>query len=472
MENLRSLLRSTAFRLAAFYLLIFGVSSACLLTVVYWRSTVFTAQQIDETIAAEIQGLQERYRLLGIPGLTQIIAERSRRQSQSLYLLVGPQGQRLAGNVDGWPTSERDSEGWSDFDFILTVGEDRERRKARGRIMSIVGGFSLLVGRDVQQRQDLVRLIESAFWWATAGILALGLVGGLLISRQTLRRIDAMADASAEIMGGDLSRRVPQDGSGDELDRLAESLNAMLDRIENLMTAVRQVSDNIAHDLRTPLNRLRARAEVALMAESDVEAYREALERTLSDADSLLGTFNALLDIARLEGAADGGPRDPVDLAEVVEDIVELYDPVAEEAGIELFKDADAGGAVVLGDRRLLAQALANLVDNAIKYTPTGGHVRVGSLELAGKAILIVQDDGPGVPEKERKRIFDRFVRLEADRGRPGSGLGLSLVRAVANMHGAEIVAEDAEPGLRISIVLPAAKTAATPKAKPARAAE
>ncbi|MEQ9124211.1 MAG: HAMP domain-containing protein, partial [Alphaproteobacteria bacterium] len=377
MYSLRKLIRSSAFRLAGFYLIIFGISAAGLLSLVYWRSTVFTAQQIDETISAEIQGLQERYRLLGIPGLTQIIAERSRRQSQSLYLLVGPQGQRLAGNVDGWPTSDRDAEGWTDFDYLLTVGDDRERREARGRILGIIGGFSLLVGRDVQQREDLVRLIESAFWWATAGILALGLAGGLLISRHTLGRIEAMAEASAQIMAGDLTRRVPIDGSGDELDRLAESLNAMLERIEGLMTAVRQVSDNIAHDLRTPLNRLRARAEVALMAGSDPEGYREALERTLQDADALLATFNALLDIARLEGAADAGPNDRIDLAEIVEDIADLYDPVAEDAGITLIHDAPADVAVVLGDRRLLAQALANLVDNAIKYTPSGGQVRV-----------------------------------------------------------------------------------------------
>ena len=266
-----------------------------------------------------------------------------------------------------------------------------------------------------------------------------------------------MGAASQQIMAGDLSRRVPVNGSGDELDRLAASLNAMLDRIENLMTAVRQVSNNIAHDLRTPLNRLRARAEVTLMSEAEPEAYREALERTLQDADALLGTFNALLDIARLEGAADAGPSDIIDLSDIVADVTELYEPVAEDAGITLLAEAEPGAAMVIGDKRLLAQALANLIDNAIKYTPTGGAVRVGAITAGGHAELSIADNGPGVPEAERARIFDRFVRLEADRGKPGAGLGLSLVRAVAQMHNADITAADAAPGLRVTLRLPSA---------------
>ncbi len=474
MDSLRKLLRSTAFRLAGLYLIIFGVSAAGLLSLVYWRSAVFTAQQIDETIAAEIQGLHERYRLLGVPGLTQIVAERSRQQSQSLYLLVGPQGQRVAGNIDGWPISDRDGDGWTDFDYRLSLGDGSESRRARGRNIAIVGGYSLLVGRDVQQREDMVALIESAFWWATAGILALGLAGGLLISRHSLSRVDAMTEASAQIMAGDLSRRVPRDGSGDELDRLAVSLNAMLERIESLMTAVRQVSDNIAHDLRTPLNRLRARVEVALMTDDDAAVYRDALEMTLRDADALLATFSALLDIARLEGAAGSGPRDPVDFAEIVADVVDLYAPVAEDASIALRLETRVGEAIVKGDRRLLSQALANLVDNAIKYTPAGGHVRIAAKRSGDRALLIVADDGPGVPEADRKRIFDRFVRLESHRGQPGNGLGLSLVRAVAAMHGAELKAEDAGPGLRIVFAMPAVQSASgkTGLDAPAAAAE
>jgi signal transduction histidine kinase len=457
MGGLRKLIRSTAFRLAAFYLLIFGVSSAGLLGLVYWRSAGFTAQQIDETIAAELQGLNERYRLLGIPGLRQVVAERSGKQSQSLYMLMNPEERPLAGNINGWPKADLMPGGWMDFEYDLAVSGKTERRRARARKIDIAGGFRLLVGRDVQQRDELVSLIQSAFWWAGGGILAFGLVGGLLVTRSTLRRIDAMGAASQQIMAGDLSRRVPVNGSGDELDRLAASLNAMLDRIENLMTAVRQVSDNIAHDLRTPLNRLRARAEVTLMSEAEPEAYREALERTLQDADALLGTFNALLDIARLEGAADAGPSDIIDLSDIVADVTELYEPVAEDGGIALLAEAKPGAAMVVGDRRLLAQALANLIDNAIKYTPTGGAVRVSAVTVGGSAELSIADNGPGVPEAERARIFDRFVRLEADRSKPGAGLGLSLVRAVAQMHNAEISAEDASPGLRVTLKLPSA---------------
>ncbi len=457
MGGFRKLIRSTAFRLAAFYLLIFGVSSAGLLGLVYWRSAGFTAQQIDETIAAELQGLNERYRLLGIPGLRQVVAERSAKQSQSLYMLSNAGERPLAGNINGWPKAEIDPDGWLDFEYDLAVAGKTERRRARARKIDIVGGFRLLVGRDVQQRDELVGLMQSAFWWAGGGILALGLIGGLLVTRSTLRRIDAMGAASQQIMAGDLSRRVPSNGSGDELDRLAASLNAMLDRIENLMTAVRQVSDNIAHDLRTPLNRLRARAEVTLMSEAEPEAYREALERTLQDADSLLATFNALLDIARLEGAADAGPSDIVDLADIVADVTELYEPVAEDAGIVLEAAAEPGAAMVIGDRRFLAQALANLIDNAIKYTPESGVVHVSASKAGDQTALSVSDNGPGVPAVERARIFDRFVRLEADRGKPGAGLGLSLVRAVAQMHNAEITADDSAPGLRVTLRLPAA---------------
>lgn len=450
MDSLRKLLGSTAFRLAGFYILIFGVSAAGLLSFVYWRSTVFTAEQIDGTIAAEIQGLEERYIRDGMPGLTEIVAERSRRQTQSLYLLFGPEGQRLAGNIQSWPLQPSDANGWVDFSYGAETESGFEQRAARGRVFRIAGGFSLMVGIDVQQREDLLRLIENAFGWATAGILALGLVGGVLISRQALRRVEAIAAVSEDIMGGDLSRRIEGDGSGDELDRLADSLNAMLDRIQGLLNAVRQVSDNIAHDLRTPLNRLRARAEVALMAKGDSAGHREALEMTLRDADALLGTFNALLDIARLEGAGEAGPSDPVDLADIVADIGELYEPVGEEVGIAVEMSARPGAAIVTGDRRLLAQALANLVDNAIKYTPAGGRVRLIARAAPGRAELAVEDNGPGVPRADRDRIFDRFVRLEADRSKPGAGLGLSLVRAVATMHNARIRAEDANPGLRV----------------------
>ncbi|MEL0078243.1 MAG: HAMP domain-containing protein, partial [Rhodospirillales bacterium] len=352
-------MRSTAFRLALFYLLIFGVSSAGLLGFVFWRSAGFTAEQIDQTISAEVQGLHERYRLLGVPGLTQVVKERSNRQSQSLYYLVDRRGRRLAGNIDSWPTPNADQQDWIDFDYNHQVGDVAEQRRARAREIEISGGYRLLVGRDVQQRVALVELIQSAFWWAGFGIVGLGLLGGLFIGRQMLRRIDAMAAASAEIMAGNLNHRVPHDGSGDELDRLAKSLNSMLDRIEVLMNAVRQVSDNIAHDLRTPISRLRARAEVTLMGDPSLEACREALEKTLEEADALLSTFNALLDIARLEGGASG-PRDPVNLSEVIVDVVDLYEPVAEDAQITLEVLPAVGSTTVKGDRRLLSQAIAN----------------------------------------------------------------------------------------------------------------
>jgi signal transduction histidine kinase len=293
-------------------------------------------------------------------------------------------------------------------------------------------------------------------------VLVLGLAGGLFVTRRVLRRVDAMTETTRSIMAGDLGERLPVGGSGDEIDRLAANLNQMLERIESLMHGLKEVSDNIAHDLKTPLTRLRNRAEQALRAAGNEAEYRHALESTIEESDGLITTFNALLMIARAESGQAREDMKEFDAAEIAHDVCELYEPLAEEKGLALKIEA-AAPAPVKGNRELVSQALANLVDNAIKYTEPDGKALNGTpaeilvrADNAGDRILLtVADRGPGIPQADRSRAVERFVRLEQSRSHPGSGLGLSLAAAVARLHGGELTLEDNAPGLKTVIALP-----------------
>ena len=448
------LLRTSTFRLALVYLALFGLSVVALFAFVYWNTAVFIAEQTDQTIKAEITGLAEQYRDGGLIGLLDVVRERGRGQSQSLYLITDPARRWLAGNLDAWPQVETGPGGWLDFTVRRNAGRRPETHHMRARHLVLRGGFQLLVGRDVQERHDLAQRLRGTLIWVVALALALGLLGGVVMSRNMLRKIDAINRASRDIMAGDLSRRVAVSGANDELDRLAQNLNAMLGEIERLMTGMRQVTDNVAHDLRTPLNRLRGRLEVTLMAPPEAATYRAAMEETIAEAEGLLNTFNALLGIAEAESGAQRGNLAELDAGLLATDVAELYTPLAEDKGITLTCEAGQGLAIT-GDRHLLSQALANLADNAVKYTPPGGAVTVVARrpDDSGDEIeLAVADSGPGIPEADRERVLERFVRLEASRNSPGSGLGLSLVAAVARLHGAELVLEDNTPGLRVSL--------------------
>ena len=446
-----AILRTSTFRIAVLYLALFGVSVGALLAFVYWATAGFMARQVEETIRAEITGLAEQYRRDGPARLTQIVLERSRNQRRSLYLLASPSRQPLAGNLEAWPASPTDASGWIDFVYDRQVGDGAEVRTGRARHLSLIGGFHLLVGRDVTEQRELDRLLRAAMAWSVAITIGLGLVGGLLMSRNLLRRIDAITSTSRDIVAGDLSRRVPVRGTGDELDRLAESLNAMLDQIESLMTGMRQMTDNVAHDLRTPLSRIRGRLELALLEPGSLEAYRAAMEQTLQDTTQLISTFNALLSIAQVESGSLRDSMGPVDLGQIARDVADLYAPVAEDQQLSLRLETGEG-AMVRGNRHLLSQALANLVDNAVKHTPAAGVVTVATEQRDGSIDLVVADTGPGIPEAERDRVLDRFVRLDTSRHTSGSGLGLSLVRAVAQLHHAALSLEDNQPGLRVRL--------------------
>lgn len=460
MTALTKLFRTTTFRLSLTYLALFGAAAVVAIVYIYWNTTVLLTQQLHETIDAELKGLAEQYKAGGLSRLVNTVADRSETPGNSLYYVADPDGQRIAGNLSTISTELANSLGPVEFVYSRPAEGGIERRLAFANVFRLQGGYRLIVGRDIEDRRDLARMIRSAMLWGLGVMALFGIGGGYWVSRKLLARIDAVAATTRTIMEGDLSGRLPTNGSGDELDRLSGSLNLMLARIEQLMAGLREVSDNIAHDLKTPLNRLRNRVEAALHEPYGEPAYREALERTIEEADGLIKTFNALLSIARLEAGAGGDNKESLDVSELIRDVTELYEPVAEERGITLVATAK-DPVHVRADRQLLGQALANLIDNALKYGAPGGdggrepEVTVASGANGTMAEIAVCDRGPGVPEAERERVLDRFVRLEASRSEPGSGLGLSLVAAVARLHGGTLRLEDNHPGLKVVLSLP-----------------
>ena len=449
--NLAKAVRTTAFRMALVYMVLFGVSVFLLLSFIYWWTAGITTIQTDDTIDAEITGLSEQYRSNGLTGLAVIVRERSRNERQSLYLLIDPNRKSLAGNLTAWPDVPTQEGGWLDFPYQRPVSGTVMTHEARGRHLLLGNGFQLLVGRDIHERTRIEKIMRRSLLWAVVLTLALGLIGGLLMSRNLLRRIETINRTSRDIMAGELEQRIPVTGGDDELDQLAINLNEMLEQIERLVMGMRQVTENIAHDLRSPLNRLRSRLEVTLMGDSSDIDYRDVLQQTIDETSDLLETFNALLNIAQAESGQLEADKKDFNLSALIRNMAELYEPVAEEKSMILTSEV-VPGITVFGNKHLMSQALSNLLDNAVKYTPEGGKVLLVLRLNENRPELIVADSGAGIAEADRKRVLDRFVRLEASRNSPGSGLGLSLVRAVAQLHCADIALEDNLPGLRVVI--------------------
>ena len=454
----RNALRTTTFRLALAYLAIFVASSATLLGFIYWATSGAIDRESEQIIEAEVTGLREQYSQWGIVGLVRVIEERSKgdRADEMRYLVAGPRFERISGNLNGWPVELRDRRGLVEFPLAIRQGERVEQRPTMAIAYDLPNGFRLLVGRDMKERSEFRERVLGAIAWSLALTLAMGLAGGYWVSRHLMRRVDAINRTSGEIRAGDLRQRVHVTGKGDEFDQLALSLNAMLDQIERLMSGMRQVTANIAHDMRTPLNRLRARLEVTLIEKPDEARYREAIQETIDEADHIIATFNAMLSIAEAEAGSKTEGLVDTELAPLVEQVAELYEPLAEEKGLTLVME-HSGAAVARADRHLLSQAIANLLDNAIKYTPPGGGVQVHIGGGPQGAEIVVADTGPGIPLESREEVLERFVRLEQSRSTPGNGLGLSLVQAVARMHGATLSLDDNAPGLRVTLRFPPA---------------
>jgi signal transduction histidine kinase len=443
-------------------------------------ASILTAQTM-ETINEEVQGLDRAYRRGGLPFLVRVVGQRSRQPGANLYLIADVNGRILTGNVESLQPGVLETEGWTEQPFTYQrYGEGIVERRApnvsdleapsattetRHAAIALVSRLPnqmiVLVGRDLGEPERFRIVVQRALIFA----LSIMAVGGLLIwyfiGRRALKRIDSISDAGKRIMGGDLSGRLPVTGAGDEFDRLSENLNTMLTRIAGLNEGLRQVSDNIAHDLKTPLTRLRNRAEAALAGNPDAEGYREALETTIAESDRLIKTFNAILMISRLEAGYSAEQLVKVDLAAATRDVVELYEPAAEELGVKLEASVD-GSFMVDGNRELIGQALSNVVDNAIKYSAGADEpiVRVSVERMDGEISLKVADNGPGIPDQtDRDRATERFVRLEQSRSQPGSGLGLSLAKAVMKFHGGRLELLPGEPGLTVAMTFPEAKS-------------
>ncbi|HLJ01740.1 MAG TPA: ATP-binding protein, partial [Bradyrhizobium sp.] len=445
--------------------------------------------QITTTVDAETSEIGDIFGRRGLRGLVLTIENRALRPGANLYLVTTPAGQAIAGNVGSLAPGVMATSGWSETAYRRLDEQESANHFALVRVGELSNGFRLLIGRDLDERRRLFGIVAEAAQWSILIVVVLGLGGGIFVARRVLRRIDAMTGTTRRIMAGDLSGRLPVGRSGDELDRLAENLNAMLERIEGLMMGLKEVSDNIAHDLKTPLTRLRNRAEEALAKSASEAEYRSALERTIEESDGLIRTFNALLMIARAESGQARGNMDDFDAAEVAKGIHELYEPLAEDDGMVLH--VKAGPAPLHGNRELISQALANLVENAIKYGKpvaavqplgaaatchvTGLEILIESRRENDQVLLSVTDHGPGIPAADRDHAVERFVRLEASRTLPGSGLGLSLASAVAILHGGDLRLGDAHPGLVATLAIPASpagidRPAAQPREVPQKA--
>ena len=452
LQTARRVVGTHAFRLALLYFIVFAASVLGVLLFVYWTSADFVERQTEATLDAEITGLAEQYAQRGLSGLIQIVAARSAGDAGGamIYLVTDPYGRPLAGNIASWPAGVPTHSASLSFALERTVNGQREIHSARGRLFTIPGGYRLLVGRDIADAAAFRNQVRTTLLWAGLIALGIGVAGGTVMSRNLLRRVEQVNRTSERVMAGNLSDRVPLRGTSDEFDQLAANLNRMLDQIERLMTAMREVTDDVAHDLRTPLSRLRARLERALADTSAGPGQSEAIRAAIGEADRLLATFNALLSIAQLESGAGCDRTEMVDLGEVARSAAELYEPVVEEEGFGL-KLAAEPGIKIHGNRHLLSQALANLLDNALKYAGSGA-IDIRVFRRGEQAIVEVADHGPGIPESDREAVLDRFVRLEPSRTTPGNGLGLSLVRAIARRHGATVGLEDNHPGLRVKL--------------------
>ncbi|MGQ0587822.1 MAG: ATP-binding protein [Gammaproteobacteria bacterium] len=446
------LLASRAFRLALFYAAVFGVSVAALLAVIYWSAGRYLESHVDEFVSSEIAMLEADHEVDGLKGMVGMIQERLAHDQSGrwVYLLADADGRRLAGNGTGWPDAQPGPDGF----LTLPARNQDEPSNVRARTATFADGSRLLVGMDDYQLFELREALANAMFLGLGLALLLAVGGGWLAARASLAQIEGINRVTRQIMAGDLKRRVPVGASDDEFDRLGRSINGMLDRIGELLLAVKGATDNIAHDLRAPLARHRGRLETARMQPPSGSEFQAFIARSLEDVDAILNVFSALLRIASVESGALRQSFAPVDLGAIVRDAEQVYEPLAAARRQSLRVQVE-DGLTVRGNRDLLFQALNNLLDNAVKYTPDGGAIAVTLACREGAAELTVADSGRGIPADQRGRVFERLHRLDESRSTPGSGLGLSLVRAVALLHEGCCEIGDGAPGARVTLTLP-----------------
>ena len=464
-------LRTTAFRQTLLSAALFALSSFVILGFVYAASAGMVLRRADAVVGDEVEALDDRFQAGGIDAVRLYILQRTVGGSTDyLYLLIHPSGRTL-GNLTFLPTVQPDEDGRVQFTYRRPPAggpdedSEKEDRIVRGQIVELPSGYRLFIGLDVDDETRLISRMLNTILAASALALALGVAAGIFVSRRFVRRLDKINNVARRVRAGDLQPRAPRNYTGDELDELSENFNNMLDRVEALMHRMRHTGDSIAHDLRTPLTRMRNRLDEALREDGDLDTREQALERAIADTDELLGIFNAILSLSRLEAGESRASIVRLDPAEIAGDLAELYEPVCEDEGLS-FNSEIQPGLVMLGDRGLLSQALANILDNAVKYTPAGGAVTL-RLRQTGEGLIefSVTDTGPGIPDVDRERVVQRFVRLDNSRSQPGSGLGLSLVQAIADVHngqfelseGPGVVDGGHGPGLRASLCFPKA---------------
>jgi signal transduction histidine kinase len=461
--RLRTLLRTSVLQLTLVYVALFGVSVLALFYLIYWSTLGYLERQTNETIQVEIDGLLEQYERRGASGLADIIEERVRRddQNRSVYLLADAIGRPLAGNLPYLPQQlDALTDQWLDFVKSDSAGASTP---VRAGLIRVGPGLRLLVGRDIRELAQIRQLFERASIYGLTLTMALAIAGGVLMAFSARRRLADLNRTTRQIIAGDLSRRAPIRGSGDEHDELAGNINAMLDQIQSLLEGMRHVGDSVAHDLRGPLTRLSNRLETLATAD---QPRREDLAECVEQVQRVLETFNALLRIARVESGAHRSAFAALELEHIVRDVCELYQAAADERQIELVCSVHAP-VEVFGDRELLAQALTNVLDNAVKYTPTGGRIVVTLERTEDVACIRVADSGPGVPAADRDRVLQRFTRLDRARSQPGNGLGLALVNAVTTQHHGRLLLGDNAPGLVVTIEIPALLRPTAPRALP-----
>jgi len=440
--------RTSSFRLTVLYGGVTSLGYLLLFGSVFWATTHAMERQIDASVAGELTEIQSATPDGNIASLRDGVAALIGRSPDFYYLLQDARRQMLAGNLPAtdpvlgvrqWPGSTRHRE--SPFSGI------------RGRGVLVSDGGYLFVGLSTVQLHEMEDLVINGFLWGLALAMLLSLAGGAAMSLSFLRRIEAVSQTSRDIIGGDLQRRIPEQGTGDEFDHLAASLNAMLDRIQTLMEGLRQVANDIAHDLRTPLTRLRQRLELAQRRDASGQRVGPVIEQTMQDIDSILETFGALLRIAQIESGARKAGFVPLDLSELLRNVIEIYQSAIEERHQTLV--ARLGSALpIVGDRELLTQLFANLLDNAVRHSPDYARIELSAARDQDRIEVIISDNGPGIPVELREKVLQRFYRVENSRSTPGNGLGLSLAQAIARLHGSDVVLRDHAPGLSVIVTL------------------